>query len=82
MLKIRILILILLLLLVQGFSVSNATEKSIEIYVASDREIENFLQKFITNSVNNLTDLVSFVMNLLKSALGSKESWPKLPNMN
>jgi len=49
---------------------------AIDIYVVTDSAINDFLQKFITSSVENVTMLVEFVTKMLRDAIGSNVALP------
>jgi hypothetical protein len=71
-----------LLLILLAFAIigdAGASEGINEIYAVSDSQINDFLQKFITSSVANVTMLVEFITKMLKDAIGSNGGLPTLP---
>lgn len=53
-----------------------ASEYINNIYAVSDTQINDFLQKFITSSVANVTMLVEFITNMLKDAINANNELP------
>jgi hypothetical protein len=55
-------------------SKGHSVEKTNEAYVVSDSQINDFLQKFIESSVNNVTMLMEFITKLMRDAMGKSQS--------
>ncbi len=68
----KLLLVIFLSLAVTGET--NADSIQNEVYAVSDSQINDFLRKFIDNSVANVTMLMEFVTKLLRDAMSGSGS--------
>jgi hypothetical protein len=67
---------ILLLCIIIGDVI--AVDRINDVYAVSDSSINDFLEKFIASSVENVTMLVQFITQMLKDAIGSNVALPIL----
>lgn len=65
---------ILLLCIIIGDVI--AVDRINDVYAVSDSSINDFLEKFIASSVENVTMLVEFVTKMLKDAIASNDPLP------
>lgn len=72
MLKIILGIVFALFLSLNSYAVTEKSYQENKFYVVSDSQIQDFLKKFIDNSVANVMMLVEFVTHLLRDAVGNK----------
>lgn len=68
----KLLLVVFLSLAVMGETNANSVEN--EVYAVSDSQINDFLRKFIDNSVANVTMLMEFVTKLLRDAMSGSGS--------